>query len=464
MALKRKYGISALLVLILGLVSCSKDKEVVYVPERVQTGVVGTLDSQKRMTPTKDIKQLELGGELTVDLLREQDFAKNPLLIKTETNCASDSFSETGSYNSYFQNTTSIPVLSILSENALLSASAQPLICSITLRISNSLSSEEIYLLKSVKITDSPQFTNLALFQETTAALLYETEKATPLPQGDIYQLKCDDFQKRLAIDQEVTWESLMNSSATDATLWRHSRQHCRVLIKKENEIFLSKPFDIFFNPQPLVIEPALHMMATAISPLTDRTVLSLRVMNPNAYSIRIKVQDLPSSTFLFRSIHAHHKYANGYAGSIQSLPLAWSYQSHLFKSEINETSWTFDLPPNQEIHVQASVKVHLDCGYARPRGVQHELRKYPVFVGLNFGFQFQTKFLTQISDESWSENPLTVGALGPLASDSMPFWDLHFLEIKSFFAPFFANASSSNEEFRNTVSFDPPLDICRPL
>ncbi|MBY0384756.1 hypothetical protein K2X05_06315, partial [bacterium] len=71
MALNVKYRSSIFFVFFLGLVSCSKDKEVVYQPLPVEAQNVGAMDSQQKMQWAKNITELELGGELVIDLLKK---------------------------------------------------------------------------------------------------------------------------------------------------------------------------------------------------------------------------------------------------------------------------------------------------------------------------------------------------------------------------------------------------------
>jgi hypothetical protein len=398
--------------------------------------------------------------------LQEHNFDKNSLLIKTEAHCSSDSLNETGSYNFYFKNITSIPVIRLLSENALLTISQQPLLCNITLRISNSLSSEEIYFLKSVQITDSPQFSNLNLFENEAQDVIYETIKTSALPSGQIYHLKCTDFQKMFVSENETSWESLMASSPTDVSAWQSSQQLCRVLIKTEEQMFLSRPFQLFFNPQPLILEPQIRLLQTALGPISERTVLTLRVRNPNAYSVVFKVQDLDQSAFIFKAVTvAPAPNPAGYLSNERSSPLQWSYQPHLYPTVVQANNWSFTIPPHQEMELHATFRESLDCAFARTSGPGAFASRYhagPTFVGLRFGFVFNTKFLTQISENSWFENSLSVGALAPLASESLPFWDLHFNEVKNFYGTFFFHPSTSNEEFIQTMIYSHVVDSCR--
>ncbi len=471
MALKRKYGVYSLMVLFLGLVSCFKDKEVVYQPVRSETENIGSRDSQKRMKWAKDIRSLELGGELVIDLLEQQNFQTNPIVVRVQSWCQTDSTKGSLVNDVYFQNQFSIPILKILSREALLSTSSSPLTCDLTLTLTESnTSSVSIYPLKSITITNSASFNNIALFTETKTADIYEQIKTESLPDGEAWTLACSDFQKILRHHSEVTLEKLMASSETNYSIWKSSQQTCRLLIESSEQVFLSRPMVLAFEPQPLMIEAELQNMETVFGPVEPHPVLTLQVMNPNSYEVKIKVDKLQSSQFIFRPVYVGG-INRGLLGNKYKSVLKWSFEESMLQKTIEKDQWVFTLPPQQAIFLNADYAESYDCGGLRkpvekltPFGAAPKKEHYPLnrpaFAGIKYGFSFGTQLLTHVADKTWTATDLRAHTFPQLKEDPTPFWDMNFPAVKKFHR--IQHAAKSNKEFIKYITES--YDLCKKL
>jgi hypothetical protein len=472
MALKRKYGVYSLMVLILGLVSCFEDKEVVYQPVRSETENIGSRDSQKRMKWAKDIRSLELGGDLVIDLLEQHNCQTNPIVVRVQSWCQTDSTKGSLVNDVYFQNQFSIPILKILSREALLSTSTSPLTCDLTLTLTESnTSSVSIYPLKSITITNSATYNSLSLFEEIKTADIYEQIKTNDLPDGDSWILACSDFQKIMRNSSEVTLEKLMGSSETNFALWRSSQQSCRLLIESREKVLLSRPIVLAFEPQPVIIEVDFHSMETVFGPVAPHPVLTLQVMNPNSYEVRFKVEKLNQSQFIFRPVYAGG-INRGLLGNKHKSALKWSFEESMLQKTIEKDQWIFTLPPQQSVLLTADYTETYNCGgYAKPTPKEHPLMSpkirtgpvmltHPAFAGIKYGFLFGTQFLTHVADETWAVTDLSTQTFPQLKKDSTPFWDMNFPGVKKYHGV--QHAAKTNKEFMNYITES--YDLCKKL
>jgi hypothetical protein len=467
MLLNKKNSFGGLFVLFLGLVSCSKDKEIVYQTQAVSVERIGVLDSQNKMQKVEDIQSLDLGGSLMIDLMASPDFSKQPMLVRVQSKCESDVPTDGLDNDKYFPNQFTIPFLQILSKNALLTAKQQFLRCNFVITvIDQNTSASTVFNMESKVFTNISEFSNLPLFDIDKKSYAYEQVKLLPLPKGAEYTLHCFDFHRVLNTEEVIHLESLLNLNELDVSNWRTSQQDCRMMISNQEQIFISKPFVLAFQPQPLIVDAILHLLPKGITPLLPRQTLTLRLLNPNNYGVQLRMQNLNGSRFLFQPVYIGTSPV-GHLGTLRDLPLVWSFEQKTRLQSADENQWTFNLPAKQEIEFYAHYNVQMDCGYARelPKtSILRNLRRLlrPVFVGIKFGFDLQTQFLLQIDDENWLESSIKAQNLAPLNTDPSPFWDLHYLEVRSFYTDYFPHPAQNNEEFINSIRYDIPYDACR--
>ena len=464
MALKRKYSICLWIVLLLGSVSCSQDKEINYQPSPVTGFNVGALDSERKMQWAQDIKELELGGELTVDILNSQNLDTNPITVRVQAWCKTDSSSRDFYSDLYFQNKLSIPVLNVLPPDALLSLSQQPLDCRIVLTLTDSLSSNRIYDLSNVKIKNSVEFNNIPFFAETTAPLLYENIKAEILMAGE-QRLVCNDFSK--APNQSVeTWEQLIQSSATDFSAWATTAQKCRLMVKTNESVFLSSSFILVFPQQELLIRPELHYFPSETLEVTSRQIITLKISNPNSFTVKLRVSELLNNRFNFIPIYSGIG-AVGYIGSQRELPMTWSLQDTPYLKSSTENELVLELPGKQEITLDGFFhgKVHCDTEFlGRHWLTEATTQHFPYFVGIQYGFDFKLQLQTQLVGEMWQTSNLKQGVLTQMADGPITFWDLFYDQVRARFARGFKNPAKTTAEFIPMIRRDITYERCKVL
>ncbi len=466
MALKIKYSICTWFILVLGLVSCSQDKPDTYQPAPVAGQNVGALDSQRKMQWAQDIRELELGGELSIDMLRQQDFKANPITVRVQSWCrtetaAGDLYSEV-----YFQNRFAIPVLNVLSPEALLSLSQNPLNCRLVLTIVDSFSSQAIYPLDHITIKNSADFNNMPAFADSNTILFYETMRTQQVQIGERQHLLCEDFQKigNLA----TSWEQLINSSTTDMSTWTKATQLCRLFVKTGDTVFLSPRFQFVFSPQELLIRPELHPFPSPTIELKTRNAITLRVSNPNNFGVKVRVNDLLNNRMALVPVYSGMG-AVGYIGKQRDFPIEWSLQNTPYLISANENEWLIELPAHQEIVVDGVFRGSLYCdtelrpnqylSIAPPMSFANQF--HPYFVGIQYGFDLRIQFQLHVVDEQWQTTNLLQGPLSASVNSARPYWNLFYGHVRSFFGRNFKNPSKTTDEFINTVRTDVTYDRC---
>lgn len=461
MALKRKYSVCAWFVLVLGLVSCSQDKEINYVPTPVTGFNVGALDSQRKMQWAQDIEELELGSALTVDLLNNQNLDTNPITVRVQSWCKTGT-SSTDTYSDlYFQNKLSIPVLNTLSPQALLSLDESSLTCRLVLTLTDSLSSQRIYDLQNIKIKNSAEFNNLSLLTENTATLFYEDLKEQILPSGE-QRLVCQDFSKNPA-EPAQTWAALVNLADLDMSTWSSSAQKCRLLIKTPQETFLSSRFTLVFPQKELLIRTELQTFSSPTMELAPRHVISLKVTNPNSFSVTLKIQNKNNNRMMFVPVYSGIG-AIGYIGHQRDVPLTWNLRDTSALTSSTENEWFLELAANQEIILDGIFQGNLHCNtelLSNPNKSMLGILSTPYFVGIQYGFDFKIQFQTQLTDESWQTSNLRQGALAELNTAPLPFMGLFYEAARAQFGRYFPHQATTSADFINTIRRDVVYDRC---
>jgi hypothetical protein len=461
MALKIKYSICTWFILVLGLVSCSQDNPATYQPAPVAGQNIGALDSQRKMQWAQDIRELELGGELAIDMLRQQDFDKNPITVRVQSWCRTDSASGDLYSDVYFQNRFSIPVLNVLPAEALLSLSQNPLNCRLVLTLTDSFSSQAIYPLDNISIKNSADFNNIPTFTDSNGPFLYENLKSQPVVSGELQQLICDDFQKIASL--AVSWEELINSSPTEMATWKKATQLCRLFVKSGDTVLLSPRFQLAFAPQELLIRTELHQFSSATVELAPRHVITLRVSNPNSFGVKVRVNNLLKNRMAFVPVYSGMG-AVGYVGSQREFPLTWSLQNTPYLVASNENEWVIELPANQEIVVEGVFQGNLHCDselLRRPKLAKARMQSHPNFVGIQYGFNFEIQFQTLLVDEQWQTTKLNQGALSAMADGPRPYWNLFYEQARARFGRYFQNPAQTSMEFIETIRTDVVYDRC---
>lgn len=461
MALKIKYSICTWFILVLGLVSCSQDKPATYQPAPVAGQNVGALDSQRKMQWAQDIRELELGGELSIDMLRQQDFDKNPITVRVQSWCHTDTAPGELTNDVYFRNRFSIPVLEVLSPEALLSISQNPLGCRLVLTLTDSFSSQAIYPLEDIAIKNSAIFNNIPAFSDSTAPLLFENIKLQAIPRGDRQNLLCEDFQKIASL--AGSWNDLINSSVTDMSTWKKATQLCRLYVKNGDSVFLSPRFQLAFPPQELLIRTELHQFSSPTLELNPRHVITLRVSNPNNFGIKVRVNELLNNHMTFVPVYSGLG-AVGYIGTQRNSPLSWSLQNTPYLISTTENEWLIELPAHQEIVVDGFFQGNLHCDIElarRPNLSKSHAQSFPFFVGIQYGFDFKIQFQTYLVDEHWQTTNLKQGILSSMTNGQRPYWNLFYDQVRSFFGVYLKNSAKNTDEFIRTLRTDVVYDRC---
>ncbi len=461
MALKIKYSICTWFILVLGLVSCSQDTSDTYQPAPVAGQNVGALDSQRKMQWAQDIRQLELGGELAIDMLRQQDFKANPITVRVQSWCRTETASGDLYSDVYFQNRFSIPVLNVLAPQSLLSLSKNPLNCRLVLTIVDAFSSQAIYPLDNITIKNSADFNNIPAFQDSSAPLLFENLKTQAAPSGERQHLLCEDFQK--IANSATTWEDVMNSSSTDMSTWQKATQLCRIFVKDGDTVSLSPRFQLAFQPKELLIRPELHQFSGASVELAPRHVITLRVSNPNNFGVKVRAKDLLENRMAFVPVYSGLGPV-GYIGNQRDFPLTWSLQSTPYLVSSTDNEWVLELPANQEIVVEGVFQGSLHCDteiLRRPNITTSPFQVHPDFVGIQYLFNFKIQFQTLLVDDQWQTTNLLQGALSNQVDGSRPHWNLFYDQVRAKFGRYFKNPAQTTADFINTVRTDVTYDRC---
>lgn len=459
MALKIKYSVCTWIILVLGLVSCSKDKSANYQPAPVTGQNVGALDSQRKMQWAQDIQELELGGEVAIDMLRQQDFKTNPITVRVQSWCRTETASGDLYSDVYFQNRFSIPVLNVLSPEALLSLSQNPLNCRLVLTLTDSFSSQAIYPLDNITIKNSADFNNIPAFADAPVPLLYEEIKKQVVVSGERQQLVCEDFQK--ITSQANLWEDLIR--ATDMSTWKKATQLCRLFVKDGDTVFLSSRFPLVFQPKQLLIRPELHPFSGATVELVPRHVITLRVSNPNNFGIKVKVKDLLTTRMFFVPVYSGMG-AVGYVGNQRDVSLTWNLQNTPFLAASSDNEWILELPAKQEIVVDGFFQGHLHCDseiLRRPNILESRVQIHPNFVGIQYGFDFKIQFQTLLTDDQWQTTPVQQGDLSNQLNGSRPYWNLFYEQLRARFGRYFQHPAQTTDDFIKTVRSDVVYDRC---
>jgi hypothetical protein len=461
MALKIKYSICTWFILVLGLVSCSQDTSTTYQPAPVAGQNVGALDSQRKMQWAQDIRELELGGELAIDMLRQQDFAKNPITVRVQSWCRTDTALGDLYSDVYFQNRFSIPVLNVLSPEALLSLSQNPLSCRLVLTLTDSFSSQAIYPLDNITIKNSADFNNMTAFTDSHGPFLYENLKSQSVTSGELQHLMCEDFRKITSFTS--SWETLISSSPTDMSTWKKATQLCRLFVKTGETVFLSPRFQLVFAPKELLIRTELHQFSSATVELAPRHIITLRVSNPNSFGVKVRLNNLLKNRMTFVPVYSGMG-AVGYIGNQREFPLTWSLQNTPYLVASNENAWIIELPANQEIVVDGVFQGNLHCDselLRRPKLANARFQSHPNFVGIQYGFHFEIQFQTLLVDEQWQTTNLRQGTLSAMAEGPRPYWNLFYEQVRDHFGRGFQNPARTTADFIDTVRTDVAYDRC---
>ncbi len=467
MALKRKYSICGLFILILGLVSCSQDKEINYQPAPVAGFNVGALDPERKMQWAADIRELDLGGELTIDILNKQATAQNSVTGRVQSWCNTDTTPGELYKDFHFHKKLAVPILEVLSDDALLSLSSAPLTCRITVTITDSFSSQAIYQLENISIKNSVQFTNIPEIVENSAPLIYEKIKTENIPVGERQHLRCEDFQK--ISSDSVSWEQLMNSAATDMAQWTKALQNCRLLVKRNGVIRLSSQFQMVFPPQDIQVRAELNPVTIPSLTLSSRKVVSIFLSNPNNFSVTLKLDKIKNNRFIFLPVYADVG-SVGYWGEQRDFPFHFSLPSTQFLKTFTEDMWILEIPANGQVLIEGSVIGTVFCDtrlrldpfdpllLAQMAPLVHS---HPFFVGIHFGFDFKTQFSTHLVNDQWQEISINKGDLAAQANQVTPYFDLFYEEVRAFFGRGFNNSAQTTDEFISTIRRDMFYDRC---
>ncbi|MBY0385911.1 hypothetical protein K2X05_12200, partial [bacterium] len=254
-----------------------------------------------------------------------------------------------------------------------------------------------------------------------------------------------------------------ITANSMDINSLSQAQQSCRLLIKKNQEVSLSAPFTLVFQPQELLIRSEYYPLPALNLELAPRKVLTLRMMNPNNYEIQLKVINLQNSRFIFAPVYTGMG-AIGYVGNERSFPLQWALQSTPFVQSMTNDEWLISLPAKQEISIDAyfSGKLYCDTEFiARPQLIDSRTQNFPYFTGIHFGFDLQTQFMTHLSGDEWSPNNLLQGGLAPQAQGTRVFWDLFYESVRSKFGTFFQNPLKTQAEFMTVIRQDQIYDRC---
>ncbi len=473
MALNQKYRILMGFFFVLGTVSCTKDTEKVVYQPLTNHYQLAIKDSQGQSQDFENAEKLDIADSLTIGSLQTLDFTKNPLIIRVQSKCSSEVVK--GELHNDFRltNRTSIPVINMISKEALVLISEQPLICDFEISLTGQNTVTNIYQLNSVKVFSSPQFNNVPFFTEDAPFYKFEDMKIEALPNAELYHLQCSDFYKTAPGQQEpFTWEQFVSLSAVDQSVWSSSSQLCRFYAKSNDQVFLSKAFHLLFTPQPLHVESSLRLMGGPDPLLVPRKVLNLRMSNPNDYPVRLKVSGLANNHFVFRPVYASGNPAWIRMGDNHIFPLNIGvYETERINSVEND-EMIVTIPPQKEINVEGIAHVNMNCASALllenlPKSHYDPINIYTVFVGLNFGLDTKLAFALELGEGQW-ENFVVAAeelkALNPFDSPILPSWDLYIPQVKALMP---RDGSSmvhihDNEEFKATLPHDQRRDYCK--
>jgi hypothetical protein len=379
-----------LLVLISGLISCSKDKEVQLKPDSFTADGLTVNRADRGYQLGGEIKTVTMGEDLLLLSVKDTDFTESPMNFSMETRCSD---AETNlSYSKVYRqkNSAFFPVLKLLPPEILLSAAGHPVQCDFVMTAQNINTSTYISSLSSVQILGLKEFSNWTAPTTLENSFIYELDKKTELTAVDAtqsVQLQCNDFGSiKNDIKTTLTLEDLVsNNLSTPLTT---ASQICRILISSSEGLQLSQVFQInmpFITPRLTTLIGSLEKLN---GPVTHKA-MSLLLENPNSFPITLRITNPRSSIYLFQPLLGSQRWTA--LGKLQRKEIHWRLEDNSHFQSENEEEIRIELPANKEIVLDALVGLNTQCEL-RQNGRSGE-GPYGI-IGRAFGFEWNSELV----------------------------------------------------------------------
>jgi len=329
MTINKLKSLWPVLVLSFGLVSCFKDKQVVYQrddfkPSQVTVQGSGG-DGEKIQSLDADNRVLDAGGVLTFDSLKDRDFSANPVLFSVQAQCRQNGRDGTMENRYDFQNTASVAVIKLLPEDILASLKVDEATCDFTIVTTDgNTSSSNTNVWKNTTIRNLLKYSNWDPSLSVKDRVDYDAEKDVPvmLPTKGSVRLACADISKVLGgTNSQFKLSGLGLLDGEILQKLNSPNETCRWIVIGDRAVYTSPIFTLDFPVAPPSVR-GLVQNQTLNNHFNKPTVLVLAIVNPNLFPITVKISKSAADKYLFRPIFIQDGATA--VGQPQTIPIVW--------------------------------------------------------------------------------------------------------------------------------------------
>lgn len=432
MTIKHIHTLFTVLVLGLGLISCSKETEIQYKEDTFKPQDILVEKADRSFTALNDLSTMDFSRQLVIndDVVSEEKRIKNLVL---STSCRAQSATTTSSYTSYWPNPTTIPILDILPTDVLLQRKIEPIYCDISYTITNGYSSTSSGKTNQIKIFNADSFSNLDANQLLANRHIYwEIAKNTPIVpfSGAQGTIDCDDFSiTQDGLSTDTTLAQFLNLEIILSYKPKSAIQNCRAIFRTETAVALSPVFQLELPPQLPIITYSFSKRADNDSIMNSTQKVQYQIWNPNSFPIRFRL-DARDKTLLFRGIYSRSLHTG--VSPLRELPLDWFWMNALINTA--DLSAEFTVPGETSSLLEGQVR---GSAYCKKAGIYDaddftnglKISSLPLvkstFMGFNMDLNSNILIYLQVPGSAEIPLPITYSGKMYNSTSTQKHWDL---------------------------------------
>lgn len=466
MTLNKNNWFFPLIVLVLGTVSCSKEKEVQIQTQGYSAPQMGAKDSQGRMQWLEDIKSLDLASSLNVDLVSENGQKQSPAIVEITTICRQEGSTQTYTQSDFWTQKSEIPVLETLPVSLLTAFASDTATCDFTLKLTGTNGSQLLHFLDDITLTSLNRFDNFSWPLLDKPEVIYETDLQEVIPNSPnaAVQLLCQEaqFQSSSHNNSQTLQQFIEPKLLEIQKNINHYTQKCRFLSLSQQQRTISKEFLLSLPPVQPQIELTTLPQNQILGHLRKDAFISLKLYNPTRLTMNLTLDQIQSSSITFRPIYAIDMW--GVFGNVREAQLQWNIPDHPWILARESQSVRFQIPPQQSFQFTLSIAPNYKCAedyqlyIPKPHQLAGGLKVG--WVGFNYKLNLQSQLKQKISEQykpviPWSHPTLLGTQEAPYAN-----WNLQYALFKQTI-PRLMHRASTDDDFLKTLLWDRTYDTC---
>lgn len=441
MPLKPFKMFCSILVLSSGLISCSKENNVVYKTDSFKPEGITVQNEDKSIFRLEDLRELGPGGEFKFDGLKDTDLTANPVLTTVQSRCRENGMPATVFAEFKFNNRSKVSVLEILPEDLLVSVRGEVMECDFTFEFQNAVSSRHTEVLTGIRIKDFGEYSNFSptIIQDGRAVYARSLEEIVPTAQVGSVRLSCRDAS--VFFVQSVASFSLKDFDLSRPDVQQNlksSEQRCRLLVTHEGTRQISAFFNLRFPVGAPVVRGIVQPLP-ATKEFNNPLVIKLAISNPNTYPIKVRIAKKDRTRFLFKPVY--EQVGRIYLGRFHRVLFEWVPTS---PAEIKGTDIFIEVPAETEIIVDGFARDHMTCNFGATinlygvdtSGTFNGFAGTPgwgkiiKYVGTNYSYELNSRIMIDAGASDWLEQKVIMDGTEHSTRSDFPYWSLPSTEI----------------------------------